>query len=274
MMRSFQSSYFQLLYLLIAALLECKAQTERHRKLSVDQLNINCVQGDSMTISCLTTIHPLESLTVKLHKKNQDKVILINPDISPASEHQRWSVRKDAGNVTLHLKDIRSSDDGFYDCQVYKDQDCLNSTQFNLSIIKCKMLNAVHATLNSSVLLPCSEHPLQNITDRVTWKIVKDHQSTEITQYRLYNPLNTKHSKPLYERARQLVNGSLLIRNAVRTDESWYRCRVNEKTCYEMKLVMKDYETPCTKTLSTYTEQWLIKNQRGSDDCYCHQNKA
>ncbi|XP_016376083.1 matrix-remodeling-associated protein 8-like [Sinocyclocheilus rhinocerous] len=239
MMRSFQSSYFQHLYLPIAALLECKAQTRRPY---VHQLNINCVQGDSMTISCLTTTHPLESLTVKLHKKTQDKVILIYPDISPASEHQRWSVRKEDGNVTLHLKDIRLSDDGFYDCQVYKDQDCLHSTRFNLRIIKCQMLNAVHATLNSSVLLPCSEHPLQNRTDQVTWKIVNDRQSTEITQYRLlYNPLSTteKRPKPLYERARKQANGSLLIRNAVHTDESWYRCRANEKTCYEMKLVMK-----------------------------------
>ncbi len=88
-----------------------------------------------MSFSCLTTTHSLESLTVKLHKSDQDKDILMYPDISPASEHQRWSVRKDAANVTLDLKDIRLSDDGFYDCQVYKDQDCLHATRFNLSII-------------------------------------------------------------------------------------------------------------------------------------------
>ncbi len=107
------------------------AQTQRRCK-QIHQMDINYVQGDSMTISCLTTTHSLESLTVKLHKKNQDKDILMYPDISPASEHQRWSVRKDAGNVTLDLKDIRLSDDGFYDCQVYKDQDCLLATKFNL----------------------------------------------------------------------------------------------------------------------------------------------
>ncbi|KAL0172231.1 hypothetical protein M9458_032542, partial [Cirrhinus mrigala] len=88
-----------------------------------------------MSISCLTTTHPLESLTVKLHYTNQDKDILMYPDISPASEHQRWSVRKDAGNVTLDLKDIRLSDGGLYDCQVYKDQACLHSARFNLNII-------------------------------------------------------------------------------------------------------------------------------------------
>ncbi len=108
--------------------------TQRRCK-QVHQLNINPVQGDSMTISCLTTTHSLESLTVKLHKKNQDKDILMYSDISPASEHQRWSVRKDTANFTLDLKDIRLSDDGFYDSQVYKDQDCLHATRFNLSII-------------------------------------------------------------------------------------------------------------------------------------------
>ncbi len=92
------------------------------------------------------------------------------------------------------------------------------------------------------MLLPCSEHPLQNRTEQVTWKVVNGHQSTDITQYHPPNkPSNSteKLVKPLYERARQLVNGSLLIRNAVHTDELWYWCRVNDKTCYEVKLLMK-----------------------------------
>ncbi len=119
-------SHFVLHFLSVVTQRRCK---------QVHQLKINCVQGDSMSFSCLTTTHSLESLTVKLHKSNQDKDILMYPDISPASEHQRWSVRKDAANVTLDLKYIRLSDDGFYDCQVYKDQDCLHATRFNLSII-------------------------------------------------------------------------------------------------------------------------------------------
>ncbi len=123
------------------------AQTQRHCK-QIHQLNINYVQGDSMSISCLTTTHSLESLTVKLHKKNQDKDILMYPDISPASEHQRWSVRKDAGNVTLDLKDIRLSDDGFYDCQVYKDQDCLHATNFNLKV------RGENADFSSKLIIP------------------------------------------------------------------------------------------------------------------------
>ncbi|KAL0172222.1 hypothetical protein M9458_032533, partial [Cirrhinus mrigala] len=87
-----------------------------------------------MSISCLTTTHPLQSLTVKLRRINQDKDIFMYPDISPASERQRWSVRKDAGNITLHLKDIRLSDGDLYDCQVYKDQDCLNVIRFDLKV--------------------------------------------------------------------------------------------------------------------------------------------
>ncbi|XP_052474536.1 uncharacterized protein LOC128030711 isoform X8 [Carassius gibelio] len=241
MMKSFQLSYFHLLYLLTAALLECKAETERPCK-QVHQLNVSHLLGDSMSISCQTTTHPLDSLTIKLRSINQDKVILMSPDISPASEHQRWSVRNDAGNVTLDLKDFRSFDSGLYDCQVYRDQDCLHTTRFNLSIIKCKHLNPVHAMINSSVLLPCSEHPLQNRTEPVTWKVVNGHQSTDIYQYRAANKPSSSTEKPpdpLYMRARQLNNGSLLIRNAVQTDELRYLCRVNEKTCYETKLVMK-----------------------------------
>ncbi|XP_051721093.1 uncharacterized protein LOC127497042 isoform X2 [Ctenopharyngodon idella] len=207
-----------------------------------------------MSFSCLTTTHELESLTVKLRRTNPVKDILICSDTSLASEHQRWSVRNVAGNVTVYLKDISLSDDGLYDCQVYNGLDCLKVTQFNLSVIKCKILNSVHATANSSVLLPCSEHSLQNIP---TWKIITGHQSTEITQYRPpHKPLNSTERvvKPLYERVRIQGNGSLLIRDAVNTDGSWYRCKVNETTCYEVKLVMKDYGTShSTKKMDTFS---------------------
>ncbi|XP_056123660.1 cell adhesion molecule 2-like [Rhinichthys klamathensis goyatoka] len=195
-----------------------------------------------MTISCLTTTHPLESLTVKLRRTNPVQHILMYSDNSPALEHQRWSVRNDAGNVTLDLKDISLSDQGHYECEVYKDWDCLNATLFNLKVKECKTLDSVHAAPDSSVLLPCSEHPLQYRTDQVTWKIFYGHQQTEIAQYRPpHKPSNSTESdpKPLYERARILGNGSLLIRDAVNTDGSWYQCRVSEKNCYEVKLVMK-----------------------------------
>ncbi|KAK9961279.1 hypothetical protein ABG768_009075, partial [Culter alburnus] len=208
----------------------------------VHQLNINYVEGDNMSISYLTTTHPLESLTVKIRRTDLVQHILMYSDTSPASEHQRWSVRNDSGSVTLYLKDISLSDQGRYECEVYKDLDCLNTTLINLRVRECKTLDTVHATPDSSVLLPCSEHPLQNRTDQVTWKIFHGHQSTEIAQYHPPNkPSNSteRDTKPLYERARTLRNGSLLIRDAVNTDGSWYQCRVSEKTCYEVKLVMK-----------------------------------
>ncbi|XP_039535341.1 uncharacterized protein LOC120484309 [Pimephales promelas] len=256
MMGSFQALYFQILYLLISALLECKAQTARPCK--VQQLNINYVQGDNMSISCLTTTHPLESLTVKLSRTNPLQHILKYSNNSSALEHQRWSVRNDAGNVTLDLKDISLSDDGIYDCQVYNDLDCLKTTQFILRVKECKTLNAVHATPNTSVLLQCSEHPQQNRTDQEIWTIVVGHQSVDISKYRPpHKPSNSAERvlKPLYERAKKLGNGSLLIRDAVNSDELWYRCRVSEKTCYEVKLVMKgdgtSHSTTKLETLST-----------------------
>ncbi|XP_039536139.1 uncharacterized protein LOC120484788 [Pimephales promelas] len=203
-----------------------------------------------MSISCLTTTHPLESLTVKLSRTNPLQHILKYSNNSSALEHQRWSVRNDAGNVTLDLKDISLSDQGHYECEVYNDWDCLKATLFNLKVKECKTLDSVHATPDSSVLLPCSEHPLQFRTDQVTWKIFHGHQQTEIAQYRHpHKPSNSTERvpKPLYERARTLGNGSLLIRDAVKTDGSWYQCRVSEKTCYEVKLVMKVFADAPTK---------------------------
>ncbi|XP_050987545.1 uncharacterized protein LOC127178612 [Labeo rohita] len=241
MMKCFQLSYFQLLYLLIAASLECEVATKRCCE-QVHQLNINCFQGDSMSISCLTTTHPLQSLTVKLSSINQDKDILIYPDFFSTSEHQRWSVRKHAGNVTLDLKDIRLSDGGLYDCQVYKDRDCLHAIRFKLTIIKCKILTSVHQPPGSSVLLPCFEHPLQNRTERVSWKVVIGHQPMDISQYHPPNKPSNSTEKllmPLYERATQLANGSLLIRDAAHIDQLWYQCRVNDSNCYEMKLLLR-----------------------------------
>ncbi|XP_051722408.1 uncharacterized protein LOC127497747 isoform X4 [Ctenopharyngodon idella] len=257
MMGSFQPSYFQLLYLLIASLLECKVATQRPCK-QVHWLNINYVQGDNMSISCLTTTHPLESLTVKLRRTDPVQHILMYSDTSPASEHQRWSLRNDAGNVTLDLKNISFPDNGHYECQVYKDLDCLSATLFNLRVRECKTLDSVHATPDSLVLLPCSEYSLQHNAGQVTWKIINGHKPTKIDEYRPPNkPSNSteRERRPLNERARIIGNGSLLIRDAVNTDGSWYQCRVSEKTCYEVKLVMKGeeklYSTTILETFST-----------------------
>ncbi|XP_048008303.1 uncharacterized protein LOC125243065 isoform X2 [Megalobrama amblycephala] len=245
MMGSFQPSNVQLLYLLIAALLDYNVATQRPCK-QVHRLNMNYVQGDNMSISCLTTTHPLESLTVKLRRTDPIKDILMYSDTSPASEHQRWSVRNDAGNVTLDLKNISFPDNGHYECQVYKDLDCLNATLFNLRVRECKTLDSVHATPGSLVLLPCSEYPLQHNAGQVTWKIIIGHKPTKIDEYCPPNkPSNSteRDMRPLCERARIIGNGSLLIRDAVNTDGSWYQCRVSEKTCYEVKLVMKGAPT-------------------------------
>ncbi|XP_073781610.1 uncharacterized protein isoform X2 [Danio rerio] len=243
MMAHFQLSQFHLLYFLMAALLEHKVAMRRPCE-KLHELNISCVQHNNMSISCLTTTYPLESLMVKLRKNNPVKDILIYPDISPASEHQRWSVRKHAGNVTLGLKDVRLSDEGLYECQVYKDQDCLDATRFILTV----------KVSGSAVLLPCSEHPQRNTADQVTWKVIEGHESTDITQYRSSSKTSSsteKLSKPLYERAKQLENGSLLIRDAVKADEQWYQCRVNEKTCCKVKLLIKETTLHSLTTFST-----------------------
>uniref|UniRef100_UPI00403C9B0B wu:fb59e12 isoform 3 precursor n=1 Tax=Danio rerio TaxID=7955 RepID=UPI00403C9B0B len=264
MMAHFQLSQFHLLYFLMAALLEHKVAMRRPCE-KLHELNISCVQHNNMSISCLTTTYPLESLMVKLRKNNPVKDILIYPDISPASEHQRWSVRKHAGNVTLGLKDVRLSDEGLYECQVYKDQDCLDATRFILTVKECKTLDPVSAVSGSAVLLPCSEHPQRNTADQVTWKVIEGHESTDITQYRSSSKTSSsteKLSKPLYERAKQLENGSLLIRDAVKADEQWYQCRVNEKTCCKVKLLIKvvsDHSTPATSTIGQ-TQSYVHTN--------------
>uniref|UniRef100_UPI00403CE3FC wu:fb59e12 isoform 2 precursor n=1 Tax=Danio rerio TaxID=7955 RepID=UPI00403CE3FC len=266
MMAHFQLSQFHLLYFLMAALLEHKVAMRRPCE-KLHELNISCVQHNNMSISCLTTTYPLESLMVKLRKNNPVKDILIYPDISPASEHQRWSVRKHAGNVTLGLKDVRLSDEGLYECQVYKDQDCLDATRFILTVKECKTLDPVSATSGSAVLLPCSEHPQQNTADQVTWKVIEGHRLTDITQYRFsFKTSNSteqhKLLKPLFERARRLENGSLLIRDSVKADEQWYQCTVNDTTCYEVKLLIKvvsDHSTPATSTIGQ-TQSYVHTN--------------
>ncbi|XP_073781601.1 uncharacterized protein isoform X2 [Danio rerio] len=265
MMGSVQLSYFRLLNLFIAALLECGAQRPCEQP---HQLNISRVQRDSMSISCLTTTHLLETLTVKLRKNNPVKDILI----SPASEHQKWSVSKHAGNIRLNLKDIQQTDEGLYDCEVYKDQDCLNATRFTLTVKDCTKMKSVTAVSGSAVLLPCSEHPQRNTTDKVTWKVIEGHRSTDITQYRSSSTTSNsteKLSNPLFERAKQLENGSLVIRDSVKADDLWYRCRVNDTTCYEVKLVIKVpglVTAKSTTLFTTVTPKIPAGHSRGNTD--------
>ncbi|XP_052000759.1 uncharacterized protein LOC127656459 [Xyrauchen texanus] len=235
----FHPSYLQLLNLLFAAVL--KAQPQRSCK--EDLLYFNEVQGDTVSISCLNTIHQLESLRVKLFKTNPKKDILKYPNSSSPAEHHKWSVKMDVGQVILDLKDINLSDAGDYVCEVFKDWDCLTFTKINLRVKACKVLNLMRVRSNSSVRLPCYEHSQQPRAELVTWEVIHGVQSTDVSQY-LCKELNSTERalRPLCERVR-MENGSLVINPVVKTDDMWYRCRENEQTCYEVKLEVKDYET-------------------------------
>lgn len=92
--------------------------------------SITNVQGDNVSISCLITYNP-NTFRLKLRKTNADTDILQYPNLS--SYHQRWSVKNDTGNITVHLKDIVLSDAGQYECEVLKDSVC-TTTQFNLKV--------------------------------------------------------------------------------------------------------------------------------------------
>ncbi|XP_057196670.1 uncharacterized protein LOC130558330 isoform X2 [Triplophysa rosa] len=110
---------------------------------------------------------------------------------------------------------------------------------------ECKVLKPVWTTPKSSITLPCPE--LLN----VTWEVVHGDQSIEITNYSCKHSQRTQGAtKPLCERSKR-NNTSLIIRDVVNSDALWYRCRGN-KTCYDVKLQMKDYETSHeTTALST-----------------------
>ncbi|XP_051576553.1 uncharacterized protein LOC127453855 [Myxocyprinus asiaticus] len=241
----FHPSYLQLLNLLFAALLKAQAQ----RSCKEDLLYFSQVQGDKVSISCLTTTHQIESLRVKLLQTNLNKDILRYPNSSSPAEHQKWSVKMDAGKVILDLKDIHLSDEGHYVCEVYKDWDCLTVTKINLRVKECKVLNLMRVRSNSSVRLPCYEHLQQPRAEQVTWEVIHDVQSTDVIQY-LCKQSNIIERAPrhLCERVR-IENGSLVINPVVKTDDRWYRCRVNEQTCYEVKLEVKDYETFSSTTI-------------------------
>ncbi|XP_056618603.1 uncharacterized protein LOC130432993 isoform X2 [Triplophysa dalaica] len=234
-----QHSYLQLLNLLIAALSECKAET-RTSCVTSGSITYIHVQGDNVSISCLNTTRNSNTFRLKLRRTNKDTDILSYPNIS--SYHQRWSFTNNTGNVTVDLKDIVVLDAGQYECEVQMNSECI-TTQFYLKVKECKVLKPVWTTPKSEIMLPCPE--LLN----VKWEVLHGDKSTEITKYECKHTEKTEGAtKPLCERSK-IVKTSMIIRDVVNSDALWYRCRGN-KTCYDVKLNVKDYETSCV-TLST-----------------------
>ncbi|KAA0703199.1 hypothetical protein E1301_Tti007004 [Triplophysa tibetana] len=223
-------SYLQLLNILIAALSESETRTSC---VTSGSITYRHVQGDNVSIPCLNTTCNSNTFRLKLRRTNQDTDILSYPNIS--SYHQRWSVRNRTGNVTVDLKDIVLLDAGQYECEVQMHSECI-TTQFNLKVKECKVLNPVWTMPKSDIMLPCPEQL------NVKWEVLHGDKSTEITKYECKHSEKTQGAtKPLCERSIR-NSTSLIIRDVVNNDALWYRCRGN-KACYDVKLLVKDYET-------------------------------
>ncbi|KAK2917140.1 hypothetical protein Q8A67_001514 [Cirrhinus molitorella] len=121
--------------------------------------------GDSVDLPCWVDKSLLEnSLKVEWRRADSETLVHLYEDGKSRAEEENKEYHKRAhilkkkikdGNFSLRLKKLRAGDEGVYRCKVYRDQDCVHTTNTELKLgftVKHSRHTPVH--LGSSVVLP------------------------------------------------------------------------------------------------------------------------
>ncbi|KAK2917126.1 hypothetical protein Q8A67_001500 [Cirrhinus molitorella] len=119
--------------------------------------------GGSVDLPCQVDKSLLEN-SLKVEWRRAETVVHLYQDGKSQAEEQHKDYHKRAnflkkkikdGNISLRLKKLRAGDEGVYTCKVYRDQECVHTTnQLKLGfIVKPACHTPVH--LGSSMVLPC-----------------------------------------------------------------------------------------------------------------------
>ncbi|KAL1279495.1 hypothetical protein QQF64_026168, partial [Cirrhinus molitorella] len=121
--------------------------------------------GDSVDLPCWVDKSLLEnSLKVEWRRADSETLVHLYEYGKSRAEEENKEYHKRAhllkkkikdGNFSLRLKKLRAGDEGVYRCKVYRDQDCVHTTNTELKLgftVKYSRHTPVH--LGSSVVLP------------------------------------------------------------------------------------------------------------------------
>ncbi|KAK2917127.1 hypothetical protein Q8A67_001501 [Cirrhinus molitorella] len=138
--------------------------------------------GGSVDLPCQVDKSLLEnSLKVEWRRADSETLVHLYEDGKSRADQQHKDYHKRAhllkkkikdGNFSLHLKKLRAGDEGVYRCKVYRDQDCVHTTNTELKLgltVKHSHHTPVH--LGSSMVLPCYDNKPSTMEGlKVEWR--------------------------------------------------------------------------------------------------------
>ncbi|XP_051741697.1 uncharacterized protein LOC127508103 isoform X12 [Ctenopharyngodon idella] len=198
--------------------------------------------GGSVVLPCQVDKSLLqESLKVEWRRTDSDTLVHLYEDGESRAEEQHKDYHKRAqfsnkkiedGNFCLRLKKLRVGDKGVYRCKVYKDQDCVSSTDAELELgLTVEPSHHTPVPLGSSVVLPCyDDEPLLMEGLKVEWRktdledlvhLYEDGESRAEEQHKDYHDRAHFFTDQIQHR-----NFSLRLDNLRAEDEGRYTCNV------------------------------------------------
>ncbi|XP_051745037.1 uncharacterized protein LOC127509873 [Ctenopharyngodon idella] len=222
--------------------------------------------GGSVILPCQVDKSLLqESLKVEWRRTDSDTLVHLYEDGESRAEEQHKDYHKRAqfsnkkiedGNFSLCLKKLRAEDEGVYRCKVYKDQDCVFSTDAELKLgLTVEPSHHTTVPLGSSVVLPCYDDRLSTMNGlKVEWR--KKDLKDLVHLYEDGESRAEKQHKDYHDRAHfftdqiQHRNFSLRLDNLRAEDEGEYTCTVHSGLSWnrrefstKIKLVLKLLDT-------------------------------
>ncbi|XDV11328.1 hypothetical protein PO909_000296, partial [Leuciscus waleckii] len=137
------------------------------------------------------------------------------------------------GNFSLRLKKLRAEDEGVYRCEVYRDEECVFSTNTELKL-RFTVEPCLHTPvpLGSSVVLPCYEQRPSRMEDlKVEWR--KKDLEDPVHLYEDGESRSEKQQQDYQDRAHFFTeeikhrNFSLCLDDLRAEDEGEYTCTVH-----------------------------------------------
>ncbi|KAK9978825.1 hypothetical protein ABG768_020563 [Culter alburnus] len=199
--------------------------------------------GGSVVLPCQVDKSLLQkSLKVEWRRTDSETLVHLYEDGESRAEEQHKDYHKRAqfsnkkikeGNFCLRLKKLRAEDKGVYRCKVYRDQDCVSSTNTELKLgFIVEPSRHTPVPLGSSVVLPCYDKRLSRMDSlKVEWRkkdledlvhLYEDGESRAEKQHKDYQDRAHFYTDQIQHR-----NFSLRLDDLRAEDEGEYTCTVH-----------------------------------------------
>ncbi|XP_028983848.1 uncharacterized protein LOC114842473 [Betta splendens] len=217
-----------LVFLLLMIITECKAN-------SPDTVFVSAYKEEDKLLPCfnLTVTDPKSCYRVRIVKYDPAggrSDVFAWPKNNQDAARVKWKHDRN-GQKSLHLTDVRKSDEGLYGCEVCQAWECVLVRNVSLKVKDCKASPPVKAALGKAILLNCSVGDVSGHRGalNVSWAMLKGGMPA---------PVSVGSSRI------KTTGASLALGSVEAADSGWYRCQVRGQSqhCYDINLLVQAHE--------------------------------